>query len=121
MDEIRSLAPTGACGSGFLESLFEKGLSQAPHFIGCDAGSADLGISGQLDHPDILRQIERAAAAARKHGKFCGAGSLSGNDTGPLCKVPALGPRHITGTNEWSLMMGALQERSKWFRELPPD
>lgn len=43
MDEIRILAPTGACGSGFLESSFEKGLSQAPHFIGCDAGSTDPG------------------------------------------------------------------------------
>ncbi len=89
--------------------------------IGCGDLSADLGISGQLDHPDILKQIERAAAATRKHGKFCGVGGLSGNDTGPLKKVLALGPRYITGANEWSLMMGALQERSKWFRESSPD
>ena len=44
-DEIRVLAPNGVCGSGFLEESFEKGLSQKPHFIGCDAGSTDPGPS----------------------------------------------------------------------------
>jgi hypothetical protein len=42
-DEIRVLAPNGVCGSGFLESSFEQGLSQNPHFIGVDAGSTDPG------------------------------------------------------------------------------
>ena len=43
MDEIRVVAPTGACGSGFLESSLETALSWSPHFIGCDAGSTDPG------------------------------------------------------------------------------
>jgi hypothetical protein len=30
-------------GSGFLESSFERGISLAPHVIGCDAGSTDGG------------------------------------------------------------------------------
>ena len=42
-DEIRVLAPTGVTGSGFLESSFEQGLAQKPHFIGADAGSTDPG------------------------------------------------------------------------------
>jgi hypothetical protein len=42
-EEIRILAPTGVCGSGFVERSFEKGLSQKPTFIGCDAGSTDPG------------------------------------------------------------------------------
>ena len=42
-DELRVLAPTGVTGSGFLESSFEQGLSQKPHFIGADAGSTDPG------------------------------------------------------------------------------
>ena len=42
-DEIRILAPTGVCGSGFVEASFEKGLRQKPTFIGCDAGSTDPG------------------------------------------------------------------------------
>jgi hypothetical protein len=42
-DEVRILSATGVCGSGFVESSFEKGLSQKPTFIGCDAGSTDPG------------------------------------------------------------------------------
>jgi hypothetical protein len=44
-DEIRILSPTGVCGSGFLESSFEKALGWQPHVIGCDAGSTDPGPS----------------------------------------------------------------------------
>ena len=44
-DEMRILSPTGVCGSGFLESSFEKALTWEPHFIGCDAGSTDPGPS----------------------------------------------------------------------------
>jgi hypothetical protein len=43
LDEIRILAPTGVCGSGFSQQSFETALSQLPHFIGCDAGSTDPG------------------------------------------------------------------------------
>ena len=41
--EIRVLSPTGVCGSGFLESSFERALGLQPHVIGCDAGSTDPG------------------------------------------------------------------------------
>ena len=44
-DEIRILAPTGVCGSGFSEQSFRTALAQQPHFIGCDAGSTDPGPS----------------------------------------------------------------------------
>lgn len=44
-DEIRILAPTGVCGSGFSEESFATGLRQNPHFIGSDAGSTDPGPS----------------------------------------------------------------------------
>ncbi|MDB5862909.1 MAG: hypothetical protein JWO70_715 [Betaproteobacteria bacterium] len=45
IEEIRILSPTGVCGSGFLETSFEKALAWDPHFIGCDAGSTDPGPS----------------------------------------------------------------------------
>jgi len=44
-DEIRILAPTGVCGSGFSEASFATALAQRPHFIGADAGSTDPGPS----------------------------------------------------------------------------
>ena len=45
MEEIRILSPTGVCGSGFVETSFEKALAAKPDFIGCDAGSTDPGPS----------------------------------------------------------------------------
>jgi hypothetical protein len=43
MGDIRVLSPTDACGSGVLESSFERALALNPHFIGGDAGSTDPG------------------------------------------------------------------------------
>src|SRR3546814_2274539 len=41
--EIRVLAPTGALGSGFLESSLAAAIDLCPHVIGCDAGTTDGG------------------------------------------------------------------------------
>ncbi|MFL9901348.1 acyclic terpene utilization AtuA family protein [Paraburkholderia fungorum] len=41
--EVRVLAATGVCGSGFNETSFQVGLMQKPTFIGCDCGSTDPG------------------------------------------------------------------------------
>ena len=43
MDEVIALAPSGSMGSGYNLSAFERGLAAAPHFIGQDAGSTDMG------------------------------------------------------------------------------
>ena len=70
MQEMRILSPTGVCGSGFVESSFEKALAQKPHVIGCDAGSTDpgpglsgLGTNGVSQGSDPPRP---AADAARR-------------------------------------------------------
>ena len=56
MEEIRVLSPTGVCGSGFVESSFEKALAHKPDFIGVDAGSTDPGPaylgSGKMAFPE---------------------------------------------------------------------
>ncbi|MEM7504994.1 MAG: hypothetical protein AAF417_23430, partial [Pseudomonadota bacterium] len=41
--EVRILAATGVCGSGFREESLQAGLAKQPHFIGCDGGSTDPG------------------------------------------------------------------------------
>lgn len=72
MDEIRILSPTGACGSGFVESSFEKALGQKPHFIGCDAGSTDPGPSylgsGKMAFPRdaVKRDLRLMLKGARR-------------------------------------------------------
>jgi hypothetical protein len=41
--EIRVLAATGVCGSGFREASLAEAMRRQPHFIGCDCGSTDPG------------------------------------------------------------------------------
>ena len=74
MDEIRILSPTGACGSGFVESSFEKALGLEPHFIGVDAGSTDPGPaylgSGNMAFPKaaVQRDLRLMLSGARRLG-----------------------------------------------------
>src|SRR5229473_1660528 len=44
MDEIRTIAPSGAVGAGYDEASFLAAMEhERPHFIGCDSGSTDPG------------------------------------------------------------------------------
>src|SRR2546427_12427526 len=44
MDEIRTIAPSGAVGAGYDEASFQAAMEhERPHFIGCDSGSTDPG------------------------------------------------------------------------------
>jgi hypothetical protein len=88
MDEIRILSPTGVCGSGFVESSFEKALSQQPHLIGCDGGSTDPGPaylgSGRTAFPReaIRRDLRLMLLGARrlKIPLLLGSAGTGGND-----------------------------------------
>jgi hypothetical protein len=88
MDELRILSPTGVCGSGFVESSFEKALAQKPHVIGCDAGSTDPGPaylgSGRTAFPKeaIRRDLRLMLAGARrlKIPLLIGSAGTGGND-----------------------------------------
>src|SRR5450759_3257454 len=72
--ELRILSPTGVCGSGFIESSFEKALTQKPDFIGCDACSTDPGPdylgSGRTAFPKdaVHRDLRLMLLGARRLG-----------------------------------------------------
>jgi hypothetical protein len=74
LDEVRILAPTGVCGSGFSEQSFETALGLRPDFIGCDAGSTDPGPeylgTGRTAFPPeaIRRDLRLMLKGARKLG-----------------------------------------------------
>jgi len=88
MEEMRILSPTGVCGSGFVESSFEKALTQKPHVIGCDAGSTDPGPaylgSGRTAFPKeaIRRDLRLMIIGARrlKIPLLIGSAGTGGND-----------------------------------------
>lgn len=88
MEEIRILSPTGVCGSGFVESSFEKALAQKPHVIGCDGGSTDPGPaylgSGSTAFPkDAIRRDLRLMLLGARRLKvplLVGSAGTGGND-----------------------------------------
>jgi hypothetical protein len=70
--EVRAIAATGVCGSGFKQASLEAGLERDPHFIGCDAGSTDpgpfsLGTGGTaFPRAAIKRDLRLMLIAARR-------------------------------------------------------
>lgn len=74
MKEIRVLAASGVCGSGFREESMEEAMGRRPHFIGCDGGSTDPGPyplgAGITSFPavSIKRDMRLMLLAARKAG-----------------------------------------------------
>jgi hypothetical protein len=72
--EIRVLAASGVCGSGFRETSLEEGMRREPRFIGCDCGSTDLGPyplgAGVTAFPRVAikRDLRLMLLAARQAG-----------------------------------------------------
>jgi hypothetical protein len=73
MEEVRALSLTGMLGSGYLQSSLARGLSWAPHFIGCDAGTTDSGAFSlatgicAFSRTAVARDLRPALRAARHH------------------------------------------------------
>lgn len=72
--EIRVVAASGVCGSGFRVESLEEAMGRKPHFIGCDGGSTDPGPfplgAGITSFPavSIKRDLRLMLLAARKAG-----------------------------------------------------
>ncbi len=86
--------------------------------IGSNDLSSDLGIVGELTHPQIKAAFERVVAACRKHGKIPGIGGLAGADTKNYEYAIKLGARFMSAANEWALLIAAGKERVKAIRGL---
>jgi hypothetical protein len=77
--EIRVLAASVVCGSGFRETSLEGGMRRRPHFIGCDCGSTEPGSyplgAGATAFPRVtIKQID--GWVARIYGKNGTMGAL---------------------------------------------
>jgi hypothetical protein len=72
--EIRGLAATRVCGSGFREASLAEAMRRQPHFIGCDCGSTDPGPyplgAGTTAFPRVAlkRDLRLMLVAARQAG-----------------------------------------------------
>lgn len=84
-------------------------------------GSVDLceamGMPGRFTDPALLGCYARLTRACQRHGKFAGAGGLSGNPD-VLRQVLQMGVRYVSAGNEWDFMLAAARQRCGQLRAL---
>jgi len=83
-------------------------------FIGVNDLAEGMGLSGQLDHPDVIKAASRVIEAAEAQGKFAGIGGIG--DQALLRRYIDMGMRFILGGNDFAFMMAAAKQRTKLLR-----
>lgn len=84
--------------------------------IGTSDLTAEMGIPGQLDHPDVVAAYETVIAACHKHGKTPGMGGVYAPDV--MKRYVDMGMRLILAGSEFSFMMSAARAQTKAVRAL---
>jgi 2-keto-3-deoxy-L-rhamnonate aldolase RhmA len=75
--------------------------------IGSNDLLADMGLTGQYDHPRLHEAYEKTIAAAQKHGKHVGVGGLASRHD-LVTRFVNMGARYVsTGTDTAFLLAGA--------------
>ncbi len=82
--------------------------------IGTNDLTMEMGLPGQVMHPDVAKAYEKAAAACKKHGKWLGMGGVYTEEG--LTKYVGLGARMILGGNDLPLLVQAASQRSQFLR-----
>jgi len=84
--------------------------------VGSNDLCMEMGIPGQLDHPDVAGALERVIAACRANGKHAG---LGGVYTQPLMeRYIRMGIRMVLAGSDLSFMMSGAQARADFVRGL---
>jgi 2-keto-3-deoxy-L-rhamnonate aldolase RhmA len=83
--------------------------------IGTNDLTMEMGLPGQVTHPDVAKAYETAAAGCKKHGKWLGMGGVY-NEEG-MSRYVGLGARMILGGNDLPLLVQAATARSQFLRK----
>ncbi|WP_137177056.1 HpcH/HpaI aldolase/citrate lyase family protein [Roseomonas sp. AR75] len=85
--------------------------------IGSNDLCTEMGIPGQLRHPDLRAAYQRVAAGCAKHGKVLGVGGIRG-DAELQRDLIGLGARFLIAGNDVGYMMGAARADVTTLRKL---
>lgn len=86
--------------------------------VGVHDLTADLGIPGRFDHPELLEAFDTVAAAARAHGTGFGVAGLT--DTVLLSRLVAQGLRFVSAGTDVGFFRQAATARIEQLRGLAP-
>jgi len=82
--------------------------------IGTNDLSMELGHPGELAHAEVQGAYERVIAACKKHGKWPGMGGVYTEDL--MTRYVTMGCRFLLGGNDFSFVLAAAQQRTKFLR-----
>jgi 4-hydroxy-2-oxoheptanedioate aldolase len=83
--------------------------------IGSNDLCAEMGITGQFDHPRLTDAFARAIAAARKVGKHVGVGGLAARDD-LMTQFVRMGARYVSTGTDLAFLMGACAQRARFVK-----
>jgi 4-hydroxy-2-oxoheptanedioate aldolase len=86
--------------------------------IGSNDLCAEMGITGQYDHPRLAQAFERSIAAAKNVGKHVGIGGLASRDD-LMTKFVQMGARYVSTGTDLAFLLGASAQRAKFVRTIP--
>jgi 2-keto-3-deoxy-L-rhamnonate aldolase RhmA len=78
--------------------------------VGCTDLAAELGMTGQLGHPDIGRAIDKVCAATRRNGKHAGFGGVY--DEALMARYIGKGAQLILSGSDLAFLMAGARSRS---------
>jgi 2-keto-3-deoxy-L-rhamnonate aldolase RhmA len=86
-------------------------------FIGTSDLTAELGISGQMGHPDVVEAYQAVGDACRRHGKVLGMGGVYDEEN--ATRYVAMGARFLLTGSDHSYIVAGADQRVSFFRGLP--
>lgn len=82
--------------------------------VGCTDMAAELGVPGQLGHPEVKAALDTVFAACRSHGKVCGVGGVY--DEALMAEYVDKGARLILSGSDLAFLMAGARQRSSMLR-----
>ena len=86
--------------------------------VGANDLSMELGIPGELDHPDMVKALKKIVDGCRKAGIYPGLGGIYRQDM--IERYVEMGFRMILAGSDLSLMLNAGRQSAAAIRALPP-
>ena len=84
--------------------------------IGTSDLTMEMGIPGQIDHPEVVKAYETMIAACARHGKHPGMGGVY--DPALMARYIEMGVRLVLAGSDHSFMMSAARAQARAVREL---
>ncbi len=88
--------------------------------IGTSDLSADLGLAGQIGHPDVQAAYAAVAAACRRHGKVLGMGGVYDREWA-MRYIKESGARLVLSGNDHNYLFAGATQRTELLRSIAPN